>query len=118
MQPFLRLRYSHQFQQFDATSMNLFLSHFRMMRDQAFRNLVADGEHRGQCRERVLKHHRDVLPADGAHLLIGTSDELHAFHPDGAPDLGVVVEQPDQAQRGHRFARTGFAHDAERTSTP
>ena len=114
----LGLRDADQFEQLDATVVNLLLGHVGMMGDEAFGDLVADGEHRGQGGQRILEHHGDTLAADLAHLLVGLADELLAVHDDGAGDLGVVVEQADQAQRGHGLAGAGLAHDAERTPAP
>ena len=93
--------------------MNLLFGHLRIVGDQRFLDLVADGEHRGQRGERVLEDHGDALAANLAHLKIGLAEQFLAVVGDGALDAGVLVQQAHDGHGGHGLAGAGLAHDAE-----
>ena len=77
--------------------------------------LVADLVERVQRRQRVLEDHRDLVPAQLAHLLVGGGQEVLAVEADGARDLCVAREarQPHHGQRRDALPRPRLAHDAQ-----
>ena len=74
-----------------------------------------NSQHRIQGRHRLLKNHRNVVPADIGHLLLGqaqqiTSVELNFALHNLAARLG---NQPHDGQGSHALATTRFTHDAD-----
>ena len=80
------------------------------------RDLLADGVDRVQRRHRVLQDHRDLAAAVLAHFGFAELQQVDAFELDlAADDLAARLRhQAQQRQAGHRLARTGLAHDAQR----
>ena len=113
LQAALRVRDADQVHELDGAVVNLLFGHLRIVGDQRFLDLVADGEHRGQSGERVLEDHGDALATDLAHLKIGLAEQFLAVVGDGALDAGVLVQQAHDGHGGHGLAGAGLAHDAE-----
>ena len=78
-------------------------------------NLFTDPQHRVQRRHRLLKDHRHAFGAQLAHLRRAGGGDLHLLEVDApAGDLKRALgQQPHGRQRGHRFARAAFAHQAQ-----
>ena len=77
--------------------------------------LVGDAQHRIERRHRVLEHHRDLAAAQAAHLVLAHGDDVAAAKDDlAAGDPALVLQQPNDRQRGDALARARFADDAER----
>ena len=96
----------------DAFGKGLRLGHALVM-DQPLHHLVADphiGVERGH---RVLKHHGDLVRADGVQRRGGGTHQFGAveFH---GPPCGAVLGQKAKDGKGElAFARPAFAHDAK-----
>jgi hypothetical protein len=56
-------------------------------------DLVADGEHRRQGRQRILEDHREAVAAQLRHLGVALAEEFVPVERHGAADAGVLVEQ-------------------------
>lgn len=78
-------------------------------------DLRADAMHRRKGIHRFLKNDGNLLPAKLVHLLIGNRDEVFAHKQGGTGHLDRFLRQDAQhAHRQRRFARAGFADQAER----
>ena len=83
---------------------------------QRLHDLVAHVEHRVQGGHRVLKHEPDLAAAHMAQI-IGVDLEKVLPVEQNLPlfDIGRGGgQQPDQRHHGHRFARAGFADNAQK----
>ena len=100
----LRVRDADQVHELDGAVVNLLFGHLRIVGDQRFLDLVADGEHRGQRGERILEDHGDALATNLAHLKIGLVEQLLAMVGDGALDTGILVQQAHDGHGGHGLA--------------
>ena len=78
IQPRLGIRDTHQLQQFLCPRPSGFGRHTQMQQ-QRLANLEADGQHRIQRRHRILKNHRDIAPAYGAHGIFTDRQQIAAF---------------------------------------
>ena len=77
-------------------------------------HLLAHRDQRVQAGHRILEHHRDLLAADGAHLLVADLGQVGALKLHlAAFDAGGVGQQAQNRHRGDTFAAAGFAHDAQ-----
>jgi len=84
------------------------------MADQHVLDLLADRADRIECCARILEDHRDfATPQVAHHRLVGVM-QPHAAEVDGAgDDVPGAVEDAHHRVRGHRFAGTRFADDAQ-----
>ncbi len=84
------------------------------MRPDHLGDLIADAIHGVQRGHRVLEHHRDLLAADVAQLVVVEPVELTAAVGDRTGDPGVRgAGEPGDRLRGNTFARTGLADDGQ-----
>ena len=83
---------------------------------QALAELAADAVDRVERAHGVLEHHRDVVAPDRLHLLGGHLEQgVAAVAHVAALDLaGRHGDQAHDRHDGHRLARAGLAHHAER----
>ena len=89
----------------------------RLVEDDRFHDLSADGEHRVQRRHRLLKDHADVAAADRLHLPLGQPHEVAAEERDAARfDAGGRGQQPHDRERRDALAGAALADDAERAA--
>src|SRR5688500_15933696 len=86
------------------------------MQLERFGDLTADSEHRIQAGHGVLEDHRDVVPADPADVVVVHLQDVLAVEHDRALDdlAGRLRDESHERERGHGFAATGLAHDAQR----
>ena len=78
IEPRLGIRDAHHFQQFVRTRSCGFRRHLQVQQ-QRLANLEADGQYRIQRRHRILKNHRDIAPAYGAHGIFTDRQQIAAF---------------------------------------
>ena len=81
--------------------------------EQGFHHLVADphiGVERGH---RVLKHHRDMVGADGVQGGDRRADQFGAVEFDRAARGAVLGQKAEDGEGKLAFARAGFAHNAK-----
>ena len=79
-----------------------------------FRNLTADAPHRIERRHRVLKDHRQLAAANGAHRIEREARNIAATQPDfAAHDPQARRQQPHDGQHRDALARAGLAHQPE-----
>ena len=64
-----------ELQQLQRTRLCLLVIHLEMNLER-LHHLLADGEHRVERGHRLLEDHRDVAPADGAHLVFGQAEQV------------------------------------------
>ncbi len=84
---------------------------------QHLAELEADREHRVERSHWLLEDHRDVGAAELAQLQRVESDQVPATVENLAAreNAGIFLgQQPQDRQRGHRFAAPGLAHQSER----
>ncbi len=80
-----------------------------------FADLLLDPVQRIERGHRLLEDHADARAAQGAQRGVGSARQLLSLKMDApAEDFGSGRKQPDNGQRRHRFARTGFADEPER----
>ena len=84
------------------------------MRADRLDELPADAVQGMQRGQRVLEDHRELLAAQGAHLLRARAEQLAAVEVDPARDARVPGMQTHQRQRRDRLARARLADDPER----
>ena len=115
-----RLRNAHEIEQPQRFRAG-FGRALRLVQRDRLADLVADRKHRVQRRHRLLEDHRDVRAADVAHGTVARLREVEhlavaaAEHHAAVQDAAAaVLHQAHQRQRGHRLARTRFAHHRER----
>jgi len=85
------------------------------MNVQHLRDLIARPKYRVQCRLRLLKDHRNAIPAHLHHFIFGKLENIPAFEQDLT--VGDAPRGADQAQDGegaHALATPGFADQPER----
>jgi hypothetical protein len=86
------------------------------MRDDGFGDLVADRKDGIEAGHRLLEDHRDLVAADGVHLLAGQCEQVAApieNSPAGDPS-GRARHQSHDGEAGDGLARAGFSHHGER----
>ena len=74
-----------------------------------FSDLMPDGLHGVQRGHRFLKHHADVIAADGAELGFRQGQQVLIPQHDMTARLRPLRQQLHRRQRGHGFARAAFA---------
>ncbi|CFM93886.1 Uncharacterised protein [Bordetella pertussis] len=91
-----------------------------LVQPDGFGNLLAGGEHRVQRGHRLLENHGHVGAAYAAHGPLrrrAQVDDVAVAAAQRDAPLGdasaAMLDQAHQRQRGHRFARAGFAHDGQ-----
>src|SRR6185437_5696693 len=89
-----------------------------LRRPQRLGEEVADAAHRVRVRARILEDHRDPIGAVAAQLARAELEHLAAAEGDPAVDDGARRQQPRDGPRGHRLARAGLAHQADRLARP
>ena len=79
-------------------------------------HLLLDGEHRVQARHRVLEDHRDVPPAELAHVVLRQGHEVEAVEQDRPPSIRPAGfgQQPHDREVRHALAAARLADEAER----
>jgi hypothetical protein len=78
------------------------------------RDLIADGEHGIQCRQRVLEDHRDLGAAHRSALRVRERQEIDALVEElPTRDPARLLDQAHDGQRAHRLARARLAEDRE-----
>ena len=108
----LRIGEPHVFEQLHRT-LERGRSRHAPMQDQRFGDLPSDAMQGIEGRHRLLKDHRDPIPAQEAHGFLAEADELAPLEAYRAGDAGRVRSEAHQRQGGHRLAGAGFADDAE-----
>ena len=71
-----------------------------LVRAHCVDELVADAHHRVERVHRALEHHRDVPPAEPAHVLVALADEVLAAEDDAA--AGDPARRPQDLHHGVR----------------
>ena len=84
------------------------------MRAHRLGDLMADGEHRIECAHRLLKDHADAAAAHPAHVGLAELHQVATLEQNlaGAP-AAAPRQQPEDRQRGERFAAAALADDAD-----
>src|SRR6202022_2812410 len=86
-----------------------------LMQPHRLRDLPTRAEDGIQRRHRILKDHRDLLAAYVAHLALRYLGEVATgVHDLPADDPSGTLQEPHDAERGHRFAGAGLADYAQR----
>ena len=83
---------------------------------QRLHDLEADGEHRVERRHRLLEDHRDVAPANLAHLVVGELQQVAALEEDAAADdaPGGLREEPHDRRATRPICRSPIRRRARR----
>ena len=81
-------------------------------------DLAANCHDRVERSHRLLKDHGDLAAAQGAHGLVGQTDEFPALPADGSLDARRGTEQSENGQGGDAFARAGLADQAQDLAAP
>src|SRR5277367_361048 len=78
-------------------------------------DLRADGQHRVEAGHWLLEDHRDAMAPQALHRLFAERGQLLALEADRARGdaAGLGRDQAQDAERRHRLAAAGFAHDAQ-----
>src|SRR5262249_33895614 len=85
-----------------------------LVRGDHFADLRADPVHRVHRRHRVLKDHRDLVPAETPELALALVEQVLALVPDLAFEGRVdAAGNPEDSHRGHALSRSRLADDAE-----
>jgi len=114
VQPLLGPRQPDQAQDLGGPLQGLRLGHVAVQPDR-LGDLVADRLGRVQRGQRVLEHHRDLVAADLAHVVLGQPDQLPAVQLDRAADDGAARrQQAHDGQARHRLAAARLPHQPQR----
>ncbi len=87
------------------------------VKPQPLGDLFADGVHGIKCRQRVLKDHRRVLAADGAHLALAEAGQVAAAQGNGVGlDPGLRRREAQQGQGDAGLAAAALADQGQRAA--
>ena len=108
-----------ELKQLDGAGARLLLVHVKVD-GQRFGDLQPDGEQRIERRHRLLEDHRNVAPADFAHLVLVEVEQIATIEYDAAvwDAAGVSRQQAHDRECRDRFARPQFTDDGDGFATP
>ena len=110
-----RVRNADHAQQVDGALTALLLGHARLVQQQHFGDLLADGHRRVEGGQRILEDHGDFRAANLHQLFFRQVGDVAPVEDDLAGiDFAARRQQAHDGLVGHGFARTGFADDGQR----